>query len=110
MRLLRTGAAALTIGTALAVALGNPAVAQAQPAAPPAVTVSPPLKRQVVEWDEFTGQFAAVEHVELRARVSGYLQSATFEEGQMVSRGDVLFVIDPRPFEAAAAQARAQLA
>lgn len=88
--------------------------ARAQPAAaaapPPPVTVSPPMKRDVVEWDEYTGQFAAIEHVELRARVSGYLQSISFEEGQMVQRGDLLFVIDPRPFEAAAAQARAQLA
>ncbi len=68
------------------------------------------MKRAVVEWDEYTGQYAAIEHVELRARVSGYLQSINFEEGQMVKRGDLLFVIDPRAFEAAAAQARAQLA
>ena len=81
-----------------------------QAAAPPPVTVSAPLKQEVIEWDEYTGQFAAVEYVELRARVSGYLQATQFEEGQMVRRGDLLFQIDPRPFEAAAAQARAQLA
>jgi RND family efflux transporter MFP subunit len=85
--------------------------ARAQQAAPPPppVTVSAPVKREVVEWDEYTGQYAAIERVELRARVSGYLQTTHFEEGQMVERGGLLFVIDPRPFEAAAAQVRAQL-
>jgi RND family efflux transporter MFP subunit len=78
-------------------------------AAPPAVTVATPLQREVVEYDEFTGQFAAVEYVELRSRVSGYLQSHHFEEGQIVRKGDLLFVIDPRPFEAALASVRAQL-
>lgn len=93
-------------------ALRPPALAQQQQPAPPppAVTVSPPLKRAVVEWDEYTGQYAAIDDVEIRARVSGYLQSTHFEEGQMVQEGDLLFVIDPRPFEAALAQARAQLA
>ena len=88
------------------------AVAQAAaqtPPAPPAVTVSKPLQREIVEYDEFTGQFAPVEYVELRARVSGYLQSHHFEEGQIVNKGDLLFVIDPRPFEAALASTRAQL-
>ncbi len=86
----------------------TPAHAQSPPAAP-AVTVAKPLQREVVEYDEYTGQFAAVEYVELRARVSGYLQSHHFEEGQIVKQGDLLFVIDPRPFEAALASARAQL-
>lgn len=81
----------------------------AQAPAAPTVTVSAPLQREVVEYDEFTGQFAAVESVELRSRVSGYLQSHHFEEGQIVKKGDLLFVIDPRPFEAALASARAQL-
>jgi RND family efflux transporter MFP subunit len=76
---------------------------------PPAVTVSAPLQREVVEYAEYTGQFAAFEYVELRARVGGYLQSHHFEEGQIVKKGDLLFVIDPRPFEAALASARAQL-
>jgi multidrug efflux pump subunit AcrA (membrane-fusion protein) len=75
----------------------------------PAVTVSAPLQREVVEYAEYTGQFAAFEYVELRARVSGYLQSHHFEEGQIVKKGDLLFVINPRPFEAALASARAQL-
>ena len=84
------------------------ALAQGAPA-PPAVTVSAPLKKEIVEWDEFTGQFAAVDYVEVRARVSGYLTEIHFEDGQMVKQGDLLFVIDPRPYEATLAAARAQL-
>jgi RND family efflux transporter MFP subunit len=80
------------------------------PAAPPAVTVSQPIQRELVEWDEFTGQFAAKEYVEIRARVSGYLTEIHFEDGQTVKQGDLLFVIDPRPYEATLAAARAQLA
>lgn len=79
-------------------------------AAPPAVTVSQPIQRELVEWDEFTGQFAAKEYVEIRARVSGYLTEIHFEDGQIVKQGDLLFVIDPRPYEATLAAARAQLA
>ena len=79
-------------------------------AAPPAVTVSEPIQRELVEWDEFTGQFAAKEYVEIRARVSGYLTEIHFEDGQTVKQGDLLFVIDPRPYEATLAAARAQLA
>lgn len=77
---------------------------------PPPVTVSRPVQREVVEWDEYTGQFAAVEYVEIRARVSGYLQSIHFQDGQIVNQGDLLFVIDPRPFEIAHDSAEAQLA
>ncbi len=80
------------------------------PPAPPAVTVSQPLQRELVEWDEYTGQFAAKEYVEIRARVSGYLTEIHFEDGQIVKEGDLLFVIDPRPYEATLAAARAQLA
>jgi RND family efflux transporter MFP subunit len=68
------------------------------------------LQRQLVEWDEFTGQFAPIEYVELRARVSGYLQSISFQDGQIVKKGDLLFVIDPRPFQIALSSAQAQLA
>lgn len=82
----------------------------AAPAGAPPVTVATPLQKELVEWDEFTGQFAPVDFVEVRARVSGYLQSINFTDGQMVKKGDLLFVIDPRPFEIAAASARAQLA
>jgi RND family efflux transporter MFP subunit len=84
------------------------ATAQATPPAPP-VTVSSPLKREVVEWDEYTGQFSPVEYVELRARVSGYLTEIHFQDGQTVNKGDLLFVIDPRPYEIELANAKAQL-
>ena len=76
----------------------------------PSVTVAQPLQRKIVEYDEFTGQFAPVEFVEVRSRVSGYLQAIQFKEGQIIKKGDLLVVIDPRPFEAALASAKAQLA
>src|SRR5262249_35958362 len=85
-----------------------PAPAAAAAAAPP-VTVSHPLQHEVVERDEFTGQFAAVDYVELRARVSGHLQESHFEDGQLVKKGDLLFQIDPRPFEIQRASAKAQI-
>ena len=68
------------------------------------------MQRELVEWDEYTGQFAAMEYVEIRARVSGYLTEIHFEDGQLVKEGDLLFVIDPRPYEATLGAARAQLA
>ena len=85
---------------------GNNA-AQAQSAAPPApaVTVSTPVQREITEWNEYTGQFVAIEYVEIRARVSGYLTEIHFADGQFVKKGDLLFVIDPRPFEIALANA-----
>lgn len=76
----------------------------------PAVTASRPLVESTVDWDEYTGRFDAVDTVEIRARVSGYLDSIAFEDGQMVAKGDLLYVIDPRPFERALEQARAELA
>lgn len=76
---------------------------------PPPVTVSKPAIRDIVEWKEFTGQFEAAEFVEIRARVAGYLTSIHFNEGQLVNAGDLLFVIDPRPFEIALESAKAQL-
>ncbi|WP_288903735.1 efflux RND transporter periplasmic adaptor subunit [uncultured Sneathiella sp.] len=87
----------------------EPSAAIAQ-SAPPAVTVANPLQREIVEYTEFTGQFAPVQYVELRSRVSGYLQEIKFTDGQIVSKGDLLFVIDPRPFEATLASMRALLA
>lgn len=74
----------------------------------PAVTVSQPLKRDVTEWLEYTGQFAAEDYVEIRARVSGFLTELHFKDGQIVSKGDLLLVIDPRPYEIALQQAEAQ--
>lgn len=73
-----------------------------QPMPPsPTVTVAKPLVRNLVDWDEYTGRFTAVETVELRARVSGYLDAINFRDGQLVEKGQVLFEIDPRPFQAA---------
>jgi RND family efflux transporter MFP subunit len=76
---------------------------------PPAVSVLQPTRREVTDWDEFTGRFVSTERVELRARVSGYLDSISFADGQVVHRGDMLFRIDPRPFVAAVAEAEARL-
>lgn len=72
------------------------------------VDVAPPLSETVVDWDEFTGRFEAVDAVDLRARVSGYLEEIRFRDGQRVKKGDVLYVIDPRLFEAAHARAVAE--
>ncbi|BFM06888.1 efflux RND transporter periplasmic adaptor subunit [Halioxenophilus aromaticivorans] len=66
---------------------------------PPEVDVAQPEKRTITEWDEFTGRFEAVQRVDIRARVSGYLVEQKFRDGQMVSKGDVLFVVDPRSFQ-----------
>jgi membrane fusion protein, multidrug efflux system len=80
-----------------------------QAAAAPAVTVAQPVQRTVTDWDEFTGRFEAVEEVQVRARVGGYVTSVAFQDGAIVRAGDLLYVIDPRPFEAAAEQAQGQL-
>lgn len=92
---------------AAAIVLGAMTRAGAQQ--PPPVTVSPPLQREITEWNEYTGQFTPTESVEVRARVSGYLTEIHFQDGQFVKAGDLLFVIDPRPFEIALASAQAQL-
>jgi RND family efflux transporter MFP subunit len=82
-----------------------------QQAAPIAtVSVSRPIVEEIIEWDEYTGRFDAVDTVDVRARVSGYLDQIAFKDGQMVQKGDLLFVIDPRPFERVRDQARAELA
>jgi membrane fusion protein, multidrug efflux system len=78
-------------------------------AAPPPVTVAQPTKRTVTDWDEFTGRFEAVEEVQVRARVGGFVTSVEFRDGAIVHAGDLLYVIDSRPFEAVALQADGQL-
>jgi len=82
------------------------------PAAPPApqVSVAAAVSRQLTDAQEFTGRFEAVERVEVRPRVSGYISSVNFKDGSEVRKGDVLFVIDPRPYVAERDRARAQLA
>ena len=76
---------------------------------PPEVDVAKPIVGQITEWDEFTGRLAAIDTVEVRPRVSGYLESVHFREGQLVKKGDLLFVIDPRPFRALLAAAEADV-
>ncbi|MFK7958343.1 MAG: efflux RND transporter periplasmic adaptor subunit [Lysobacterales bacterium] len=78
-------------------------------APPPQVTVAKPQQRDITDWDEFTARLAAVQAVEIRARVGGYLESVDFADGEIVEEGQLLFVVDPRPFEAAVAQAQALL-
>ncbi|MGZ5862380.1 MAG: efflux RND transporter periplasmic adaptor subunit [Methyloceanibacter sp.] len=77
---------------------------------PPTVTVAKPLVKELVEWKDFTGQFQAVESVDVRARVSGYLESINFTDGQVIKKGDLLFVIEPKPYELALETAKAQQA
>jgi RND family efflux transporter MFP subunit len=81
------------------------------PAAPPpqAVTVAEVPERKITEWDEFTGRLEAVDAVEIRPRVSGYIRRIAFNEGNGVKRGQVLFEIDPRPYQADLARAEAEL-
>lgn len=75
----------------------------------PAVDVARPVVHSVTEWDEYTGRVAAVDEVEVRARVGGYVDSVNFREGSIVEVGQLLYVIDPRPFEAALQEAQAQV-
>jgi membrane fusion protein, multidrug efflux system len=88
---------------------GDKPASQAAPP-PPAVTVAQPTKRIVTDWDEFTGRFQAMEEVQVRARVGGFVTSVEFRDGDFVRPGDLLYVIDPRPFEAVALTAEGQLA
>ncbi len=74
---------------------------------PPPVTVANPLVKPIVDWDDYTGRFEAKQSVEVRPRVSGYVKSINFRDGEFARAGDLLFVIDPRPFNAALAQAKA---
>jgi len=76
---------------------------------PPTVTVAKPAQRPIVDQDEYVGRFVAVNNVEVRARVSGYLDAIHFQDGQLVKQGDLLFTIDRRPFQNTLDQARANL-
>jgi RND family efflux transporter MFP subunit len=78
---------------------------QAAAPPPPTVTVAKPVKRTVVDQDEYVGRFVAIDNVEIRARVSGYLDRIDFTDGQMVKQGDLLFTLDKRPFQTALDQA-----
>jgi RND family efflux transporter MFP subunit len=84
--------------------------AQKAPPPPPQVSVAKPIRQTVSDFDEYVGRFIPVDSVEVRARVSGYLDIVNFRDGQMVKKGDLLFTIDRRPFEASLDQVRATLA
>ncbi|WP_307337103.1 efflux RND transporter periplasmic adaptor subunit [Pseudomonas lini] len=76
----------------------------------PSVTVSQPVKSVITDWDGFTGRFEATDSVDVRSRVSGYLEKVAFQDGAIVKKGDLLFVIDSRSFQAAVVQAQGKLA
>jgi RND family efflux transporter MFP subunit len=96
---------------AMLVALAGCSEAPQQRAAPPPpkVTVASPIKRTVIDQDEYVGRFVPIDSVEIRARVSGYLDRIHFTDGQMVKQGDLLFTIDKRPFQTALDQAKGNL-
>ena len=100
-------AALLAIATLVASCSERQQQAGAPP--PPSVTVAKPIKRTVVDYDEYVGRFTAINAVEVRARVSGYLDKLHFKDGQIVKQGDLLFTIDKRPFQNSLDQARANL-
>ena len=112
MRIRPIALVATLISVAALVAVGlqpDRAEAQQAPQAPP-VDVAKPLASTVVDYDIYTGRFEAVNRVELRARVAGYLDSVGFQDGDIVNQGQTLFTIDQRPFEAVVARAEAALA
>jgi len=75
----------------------------------PKVKISQPLSQEVTEWDEYTGRIEAVNSVDVRARVSGYLEKVNFKAGDKVHKGDLLFLVDPKPFTAQLNFAEAEL-
>jgi len=101
--------AVLPVTLLLLAGCGNNPQQQAAGPPPPAVTVAKPVKRIVVDQDEYVGRFVAVDSVEIRARVSGYLDRIHFTDGQMVKQGELLFTVDKRPFQTALDQAKANL-
>jgi RND family efflux transporter MFP subunit len=86
----------LAMASALLLSMGCGRQLADQRPAPPVVTIAPVERQELIEWDEFTGRTEPVESVEVRPRVSGYIQAVSFQSGQLVKKGDVLFVIDPR--------------
>lgn len=108
MKIYRTVGLTLLLAAALA-GCGKP-VTKNNAATAPTVSVAHPIKRMVKEWDEFTGRLASPETVEVRARVSGYIEQVHFKEGHDVKQGELLFTIDPRPYQAVVDRAKAELA
>src|ERR1700730_17977031 len=100
---------ALVLGFCLALTGCARAPLEAPTAAPVPVTVSYPVEREVTDYADFTGRIAAVDSVEVRAHVWGYLDKVNFKEGALVKKGDVLFELDPRPYQAMLNQAKAKV-
>ena len=98
----------LVLSLALALASCGDSGKPAGPSAP-TVTVAKPVQRSLVDYDEYVGRFIAVDSVEVRARVSGYLDQVHFQDGQIVKQGDLLFTVDKRPFQTSLDQAKANL-
>lgn len=109
IRIAFVAAALAALATSLAGCSENKAGLQQAGGPPPAapVTVSKPVEKVVADFDEYVGRFVAIDYVEVRARVSGYLDKIQFTDGQLVQKDDVLFTIDRRPFEASLEQAKA---
>src|SRR5215813_8253533 len=106
--LLLVSALVITFGLALGGCKRQAPALAATP--PPVVMVSQPVQREITDYYEYTGRTAAVKAVEVRARVSGYLVKINFRDGLMVKTGDLLFQIDPRPFQAVLDEAKGQVA
>src|SRR5437899_4349179 len=96
-----------TVALAIVLVLASCGSRPAPTPPPPKVKVVQPVAREITEWDEYTARLDAVDSVEVRPRVSGYLQSIHFQDGAIVRKGDLLFPIDPRPYEAALRRAEA---
>lgn len=109
-----TRAIALTLGIVLLAAISGTIFYKRTSPPPsdsniPTVTITQPTKKEVTEWDEYTGRFEANEKIDVRARVGGYLESVHFTDGEIVKKDQLLFVIDPRPYQAALNQAEAAI-
>ncbi len=100
---------ALRAAAAIGLICGSSAWAQMPGGPPPPVTVAKPIVKDVVEQDSFTGRYEAVDFVEVRARVTGFIESVQFRDGTFVNKGDPLFMIDRRPYKATLDQAEATL-
>jgi len=86
------------------------AVAQQSPPPPPTVTAAEPIAKRITNWDEYSGRFTAVQSVDVRPRVTGFIESIHFRDGQIVNGGDLLFTIDQRPYQIAVELAKADVA
>lgn len=106
MRAISVAAAFATAAIALSVA----AIAQQGPPPAPVVTVAEPVAKRITNWDEYSGRFTAVESVDVRPRVSGFIESIHFKDGQQVNVGDLLFTIDQQPYKIAVELAQADVA